>query len=797
MMDLRRHGENPPRDEEEGAEKPQVAASADRRAGPRLAAIYPIGAEIECRVSRVLPVGVEAHPVEAPEVRAFVHRHEWTWLRRIIELSDHAHAGDPFKGRVQGYRRRSLILSRKRCLPDPFEEFKRTHRPGDGVEGRFSLLLNNDAGIRLEIGAGESAVEGFVPRSELPPVALDLDGFGLLAGDLLAARILRFEADAVVLSVRDQLGRRDAWIVGTENRDLTTLQHHPVVGLTLERLYYQQRLAEAPGLFPGARVREEIQRILLIEDEEAVATSLSDALIRAGFMVETGDGGARTLETLQAAPVDLLVLDRNLQGAEGTDLLNEPGVLAATRFVCILTGTPSPEVYTWHTELAAAGRLLVLDKPTPPNVLFARLDALLSREGPPPAQPTIGLAPHLPDEDVQISRWLAHPFGHPEKLASLLADLRSRLGADYACVLAYEEGPRFRLVAGNFVALTRGVQQNLEMSPVGTTVREHRYIYHSPIGETARNEYRHLREVIPAGAFAGFGIAYSDQARYGVFLINEGTRPLPPFSPEDRSLWELRITQHLIEERFTAALVENQTLLLKGLLTSALLHEVGNRLQTLADHSALQVDVAREIESANRQLNEAQLVDLLKSTEGVRGSAKDLEDLVNTFRNLFGGTDAPERVRVDHLLESLERAFRSMANREALRVRVEIREKIPAVTLNPKLLEQPILNLLLNAKEQMALRGSAVRRIWLVAGITADARFPVEIRVRDTGPGIHALDRDRIFNLFFTTKPKGTGLGLFIARLLVERFGGELRLDRSLLFEGSEFCIKLPMAVIS
>ena len=68
----------------------------------------------------------------------------------------------------------------------------------------------------------------------------------------------------------------------------------------------------------------------------------------------------------------------------------------------------------------------------------------------------------------------------------------------------------------------------------------------------------------------------------------------------------------------------------------------------------------------------------------------------------------------------------------------------------------------------------------------------IEIRVTDTGYGIHSKDFDKIFEPFFTTKPNGTGLKLFIYRALVGSMGGELVVENSWPYIGSTFLVKLP-----
>src|SRR3954453_10947019 len=94
---------------EDSPDEKTQAVPLPRKGGPgvpvdsRLLKSYPVGSEIQCRVTKVLTAGVEAHPLDAPEVHAFVSRHEWTWLRRVLELSNHAHIGDYFNARVEGY----------------------------------------------------------------------------------------------------------------------------------------------------------------------------------------------------------------------------------------------------------------------------------------------------------------------------------------------------------------------------------------------------------------------------------------------------------------------------------------------------------------------------------------------------------------------------------------------------------------------------------------------------------------------------------------------------------------------
>jgi signal transduction histidine kinase len=101
-------------------------------------------------------------------------------------------------------------------------------------------------------------------------------------------------------------------------------------------------------------------------------------------------------------------------------------------------------------------------------------------------------------------------------------------------------------------------------------------------------------------------------------------------------------------------------------------------------------------------------------------------------------------------------------------------------------LRRAFVNVLMNA-EQFSTRGSVVR---VRAGVEDGAAV---LDVLDSGPGISRLARKRIFEMFFSTRPGGTGLGLFLARAAVERSGGTIEAwNRP--EGGACFRIRLPRA---
>ena len=111
--------------------------------------------------------------------------------------------------------------------------------------------------------------------------------------------------------------------------------------------------------------------------------------------------------------------------------------------------------------------------------------------------------------------------------------------------------------------------------------------------------------------------------------------------------------------------------------------------------------------------------------------------------------------------------------------------------IDPGQLEQVVTNLLLNARESMATGGAGGIRVRLAANDQG-----LQISVADDGPGIPPDNFDKLFDPFFTTKRTGTGLGLPVARQIVERHHGTIDV-RNGNGEGTVFVINLPLPATS
>ncbi|HAY27537.1 MAG TPA: GHKL domain-containing protein [Candidatus Accumulibacter sp.] len=148
-------------------------------------------------------------------------------------------------------------------------------------------------------------------------------------------------------------------------------------------------------------------------------------------------------------------------------------------------------------------------------------------------------------------------------------------------------------------------------------------------------------------------------------------------------------------------------------------------------------------------------------------------------------------------LDAAARDVASLLQAEARRRRIGLEVRLPntpAWVLGDRVqIQQVMINLILNAMDAVA-EATASRRA-VVFTLDSDAGSAT-VTVRDHGHGIPPQDQPRIFDSFFSTKEKGMGLGLAIARSIVETHAGRIWLD-PIVGEGAAFCVELPLAVVA
>ncbi len=222
-----------------------------------------------------------------------------------------------------------------------------------------------------------------------------------------------------------------------------------------------------------------------------------------------------------------------------------------------------------------------------------------------------------------------------------------------------------------------------------------------------------------------------------------------------------------------------------GTLASGLAHEIRTPLNAI--HMNIDL-IAEELDGVAPDAPDAR-EEFARRVERIRRETARLRKTVDSFL-AFARPPRLERKPVDlndYLSEVIE-FVEPEAEARHITIRREFKPKLYPVYVDTHQLAQVVMNLLTNAREAVGEQG-------LITVRTRETDDRVEIDVEDNGGGVEPADEARIFEVFFSTKDQGTGLGLGIARRIVEEHGGELLLENRP-GKGARFTVSLPKVKI-
>ncbi|MCA1634094.1 MAG: hypothetical protein LC802_10360 [Acidobacteria bacterium] len=148
---------------------------------------------------------------------------------------------------------------------------------------------------------------------------------------------------------------------------------------------------------------------------------------------------------------------------------------------------------------------------------------------------------------------------------------------------------------------------------------------------------------------------------------------------------------------------------------------------------------------------------------------------------------------MQHSLSVLE----PVAKMHHVEIFADLEEELPATVAVSSWLEQAFVNVMLNAIQNIHLSQGGGELDVQSRFMKHDGALAIQVLFTDNGPGIHGQHLEHIFDLGFSTRQEGTGLGLFTTRGLVEAMGGKISVCESVMLVGTTFLIELPLLVPS
>ena len=214
------------------------------------------------------------------------------------------------------------------------------------------------------------------------------------------------------------------------------------------------------------------------------------------------------------------------------------------------------------------------------------------------------------------------------------------------------------------------------------------------------------------------------------------------------------------------------------ILTRELIHEIRNPLNSIN----LNLQILEEDLSPENRNSPADLQDRVRR---IRREVERLDRILTDFRRYAKLPQLTfENCNLAMLIEEVLDFNEPEAQRQNVQVNREI-EKLPSVQLDPSQFKQALLNLIINGVQAMEDGGTLTVR-------AKPSNGRIQIDVEDTGQGIPLEQLNKIFDLFVSSKEEGTGVGLAIAKRVIEGHGGRINVE-STPGQGTKFSISLPV----
>jgi PAS domain S-box-containing protein len=201
-----------------------------------------------------------------------------------------------------------------------------------------------------------------------------------------------------------------------------------------------------------------------------------------------------------------------------------------------------------------------------------------------------------------------------------------------------------------------------------------------------------------------------------------------------------------------------------GQLMATLAHEVNQPLAALVANAGAAV---RWLAGDPPRLDKAG-----QALTRIARDANRASSVIARIRALVGGTDVQRiPLNLNPIVQEVIVLVRTELRRHNITVRAQLDENVRLVRCDRVQMQQVLLNLIVNAIEAMV---AVVTRPKLLAIATVAEAAGVIVSVEDSGTGLDELVLERVFEPFYTTKPRGMGIGLAICRTIVEAHGGRI-----------------------
>jgi signal transduction histidine kinase len=754
--------------------RPNIARLADWH---RIKGIYGINRRVSAIVVRHVGLGALCR-VGGERAPAILRNREMSW-NPSDQRHDFLQEGASFDAVVIGHddERRELILSKKAADPDPLDQFLVAHRDGSEVEGRvFRILSSGDLVIALEGG-----VEGLAPQHTIPRPKANEEltaAWTIKVGDWVRAKVTGVERPAGRVRLNVEAARQAAERVA-EVRVREIEQFSPV-----------QRTAPAVTAPPTSPPPPEALDVLLVENDPDISEPLAFYLRTRGHRVHHARTRADAEKALaELTGLDVAVIDLQLSGDHGGDVLRKARERFPRARLYLFTGNPAA---VYYPQNALADRTVF--KPIANHALVAlvegrSVEAMVVR----PASLDEGITEFLGSNPTDLGSLTARDLvdAHLRSVQEVYPRATVALLGHDAEVSAIR---CLRVQGGSAEPFARFAQP-LFASPIadvlvdGIPVRINLNRMANPSAS-----FRGFMSALRASYLIGLPVpAESAPLPLGMFLF---LPDVPEGSPEAMTRLHVRVDAlgvALDRAVLDAQLLQNQRAMCAGGLFLALTHELSNSIHAVLGQLSLLRDyVTGEQATQVPEANKLKVID--RMTARVTGLMTTFDELLGTVKPRANAAVVP----LTEVLGQVVDATRTTADHHNVRLFVPdlVDPRVRGLPV-PAVFRQALFNLVLNAIQHTGAYRMANELQNGLVTVTAEYETAedgewVVIRIRDNGPGVDGTATDRVFDMYHTTRKRGSGLGLYVTRNIVESCRGRVEVERTVKFVETTFAVRLP-----
>lgn len=497
------------------------------------------------------------------------------------------------------------------------------------------------------------------------------------------------------------------------------------------------------------------EKILIIDDEPDVMTTIDKILTEEGYKVKSALSGKMAIEILKAENFDLAITDVRMPGMDGLEVIRQAKKLDNFLEIIVLTGYGTIENAV--KALKDEGAFDYLTKP------LKEIDDLL-----------VTVKKALEKRRLRLKN--EELFNELEKEVKERRKIQKRLQKSKTLLQSVFDGISEPLIL---------LHRNMTIKIVNKAARKYYKAleFQDLIDKSCYRELKKLSKPcegckIPSAISSSNAITFTRKG----FMDPDSLEQVVTYPLENHEGLIMRIRDITKEKRTEEQLIRADRLSSLGQLSGGIAHEIKNPLTGIR----LFADLLSDKDKFKLGSHGADILNEIKdNVNKIDGIIKRVLDFAKP------SDESLKQVDINRLIQENIKLWSVKFRKSKIELKLFLTENLSHVQGDTVSLQQLINNLVINAIEAMGKGGVLEIKTFETKSSFHSGRDVVIIELKDTGSGIQQENMKDIFTPFFTTKTSGTGLGLAISYQIIKRHGGVISL-KSHPGEGTTFKIELP-----